>query len=173
MKALCSFLSLLICITFLQAADPSPKDSAALDTAIDQLFKILHMEENTNNMVVGMVDSQIRADPRIASARERIHVLLVQYVGWNSIKDDIRGVWKSHFTLEEIKQLTAFYSTPTGKKYIDLMPTVLNEGSVIVNQRMTQHTPELLKVLQEELKKSAAANPGNPSPLSTKATTIK
>ena len=62
--------------------------------------------------------------------------------------------FSKHFTIEEIKEITAFYETPTGQKFISTTPTVMQESATIMNEK---YAPQLQKIgdkiAEEELKK--------------------
>ncbi len=74
------------------------------------------------------------------------------------IKELIENVYypafSKHFTIAEIKEITAFYETPIGQKFISTTPTVMQESSTLMNEK---YAPELQKIgskiAEEELKK--------------------
>ncbi len=42
--------------------------------------------------------------------------LFAKYMNWASLKDDMVKIYMAEFTAPELKELTAFYQTPVGKK---------------------------------------------------------
>jgi hypothetical protein len=46
----------------------------------------------------------------------------------DDLEDLVVPIYDRHFTLGEVNQLIAFYSTPTGKKVIAEMPGVMQES---------------------------------------------
>jgi hypothetical protein len=47
-------------------------------------------------------------------------------------------VYKKHFTIDEIKEITSFYEKETGKKYISIAPTLMQESADVYNQNYNQ-----------------------------------
>lgn len=67
-----------------------------------------------------------------------------KYLTWDAIKEDVIKLHMESFTEEELKDITAFYRTPTGKKSISLMPTLLAKNVEIVQQKLAEHRDELI-----------------------------
>ena len=63
-------------------------------------------------------------------------------------------VFSKHFTVAEIKELTAFYESPIGQKFISTTPTVMQESTTMMTEK---YAPQLQKIgnniAEEELKK--------------------
>lgn len=67
------------------------------------------------------------------------------------LTNDIVDVWASNFSIEDLKQLRAFYSTPLGQKLIATLPKVTQEGMAqgqawgqkIYQASIQKHRPEL------------------------------
>ena len=59
---------------------------------------------------------------------------------------EIVPLYARHFTTAEIKQLTAFYATPLGRKMMATMPK-LSAESMVISQRIV--TPRLGKLMQD------------------------
>ena len=65
--------------------------------------------------------------------------------------DQVIPVYDKYFTHQEIKELIAFYETPTGKKAIVVLPKVVNEG-IVIGQRWGQSLgPEIEKRVKAAL----------------------
>lgn len=59
------------------------------------------------------------------------------------LKEKMFALYKKHFTLEEVKQINAFLSTPVGQKMQKLTPEFAAEGAKIVQ------APEAQQKIQE------------------------
>jgi hypothetical protein len=59
---------------------------------------------------------------------ERLYEAIANGDGRRWFENAIIKIYRKHLTLEDVKQLTAFYSTPAGKKYISLLPVFLEES---------------------------------------------
>jgi hypothetical protein len=67
--------------------------------------------------------------------------------------DDTATVYARIFTLEELRQLNAFYDSPLGKKVIEKMPALLKECSELGQQMGVDVMRELFRSMQPELQK--------------------
>lgn len=61
--------------------------------------------------------------------------------------------YASHFTEAELKELIAFYRSPTGKKLVTELPTVLEESFAGVRQWGAKTSEEFITALRAEMKK--------------------
>ena len=86
---------------------------------------------------------------------KRMKVKIAEVMPLNELINDVYyPAFSKHFTVAEIKELTAFYESPIGQKFISTTPTVMQESTTIMNEK---YTPELQKIgskiAEEELKK--------------------
>lgn len=63
-------------------------------------------------------------------------------------------VYSRYFTLNEITELTSFFSSPLGKKYASVTPALMQESVALINSR---YTPELQKKSRELAEEEFAA----------------
>jgi hypothetical protein len=59
-------------------------------------------------------------------------------------------VYDKHYTLEEIKELIAFYKTPTGQKVLKIMPAVAEDAMKLTQERLLPKIPGIIQELLEE-----------------------
>jgi len=159
-KVLVLFLALVSLAPISFAQPKSGGDS--LDQATDELMTILQMEKNTNDLIRRAIDARIAQEPRAAGAREQMIALLTKYIGWEAIRDDIKNIYKGQFTEPEMRELISFYKSPIGQKYLRVMPSILDQGSIVIQQRKTPHQAELEYIINEEVKRATAAQPAPP-----------
>jgi len=163
MKRLSLLSAILLLFLFVHPAFSEKKDedtSASPGTSYDtaeELMTVLEMEKSTNDLITNAVDAQIKQDPRAAAARDKMYELLTKYIGWKAIHDDIKNIWKGQFTEPEMRELIAFYKSPIGKKYIHVQISLFDQSNIAIQQRMTQHMPELLMLVKDEIKRAGAA----------------
>ena len=63
-------------------------------------------------------------------------------------------VYAQHFTVSEIEELITFYESPIGRKYISVIPTLMQEAVVIINQKYTPVLQQIsIKIAEEEMEK--------------------
>ena len=63
------------------------------------------------------------------------------------------GVYDKYYTLEELKDLIAFYKTPTGQKSLRLMTPIFAETMRQMQERLLPKVPIVMQELQDEDRK--------------------
>jgi hypothetical protein len=69
------------------------------------------------------------------------------------VLDDVAHVMASKLTEAEIKEVLAFYESPTGKKFVAAEPAFVNELQVAGSNWRQKLADDLLPRVREELKK--------------------
>ena len=67
--------------------------------------------------------------------------------------EGIVAVYARNFTIEEMRQITAFYGQPVGQKLLDKMPVVAQESMDVGRQFGQSIAGELQRLVIEELRK--------------------
>jgi len=62
---------------------------------------------------------------------ERLYDEIANGNGRRWFENAIIKIYRQHLTVEDVKELNAFYSTPAGKKYISLLPVLLEESKEV------------------------------------------
>lgn len=75
-----------------------------------------------------------------------------KYINWEIIRDQLSVVYAKEFTEKELKDLTAFYQSPLGKKLTEKQPVILQKGVEIGQQAVQSHQVELQQMMQEAFK---------------------
>ena len=137
-------LPLLVCS--IAAADEASHREAA--------FRILDITKGERSMQTGlkmMIDPIVAGmkqsgmpEEAVQEVKQAINEWFVHELKWADLKPKIAGSYMQHFTEPELKELLAFYQTPTGQKALEKLPLVTKEGSEI--------SIEYVKGKQESLK---------------------
>ncbi|MGZ5024942.1 MAG: DUF2059 domain-containing protein [Chthoniobacterales bacterium] len=153
-----SLLPLLAALVLLQPtalrADPASHRAAA-----ESLLTLMDMDKMMSQSVDQMLQIQIKQNPSLAQYETQMRAFLNKYLSWASMKDDMLTIYTSEFTEDELKQLTAFYQTPLGKKTVQKMPALMQKGAEISQKRLQEHLPELQAEIQKAGPPASAAAP--------------
>ena len=133
-------------------------DEASHRAAAESLLTLMDMDKMMSQSADQMLQIQIRQNPSLAQYEPQMRTFLNKYLSWASMKDDMLNIYTSEFTEDELKQLTAFYQTPLGKKTVSKMPALMQKGAEISQKRLQEHLPELQAAIQ------AAGPPKGASP---------
>ena len=133
-------------------------DAASHRAAAEALLNLMDMQKMMSSSVDQMLQMQIKQNPGLAQFETQMRSFLNKYLSWASMKDDMLNIYVSEFSEDELKQLTAFYQTPLGKKTVEKMPALMQKGAEISQKRLQEHLPELQASIQ------AATAPASASP---------
>jgi uncharacterized protein len=134
----------------LRAEPPNPQPSDAKE-AVDVARELLKlMSHDLLARLVGQVttqmwpaiESRLRAYNRtideatLADLRKELERIQIDYM-MNLVKDG-PAIYARHFTAEELREVIAFYRTPTGRKLLERTPQLSAEVTAMI----TPHMPE-------------------------------
>ena len=87
-----------------------------------------------------------------------------------TMKNDVAKIYSEVFTKDELDEIAAFHSTPTGQMMLQKQPEVQNKLGAIIQGRMMEVMPKVQKMGQEfaaEQKAKRAAGGAVPPPAAT------
>lgn len=123
---------------------------------IEELFDALQMEKTYNDILNQTLDLQIQQNPTMLSYRDTLKTFFDKYISYEQVKPDLEALYSQTFSESEIKELTAFYKTPTGQKAITAMPQLFQQGAMIGQMRVQENMGELEAMLTEEINRRQA-----------------
>jgi hypothetical protein len=146
---------------FFKATNIEAQYSQILDVMIVQLQQgfVVSFRETLKNIGDITPEQKERLKQLFEKSMEsyvkRMKVKISEVMPLNELINNVYyPAFSKHFTLAEIKELTAFYESPIGQKFISTTPTVMQESTTIMNEK---YTPELQKIggkiAEEEVKK--------------------
>ena len=141
-----SALVLGLCLVSAQAQ----ADDASHMAAVQELFKVMHMDETMSKSIDAMLDQQVKQNPLIGRFRAVMSAFLQKHMSWQSIEPEMAKIYMQEFTEAEIKEMTTFYKTPLGQKVITKTPAMMAKGAEIGQARVQQNMAELQKMIADE-----------------------
>jgi uncharacterized protein len=124
-----------------------PVAKEAVDAARDLLMLMSHdmimrLVGQVTTQMWPAIESRLRAynksldDAGLADLRKELERIQVDYM-MNIVKDG-PAIYARHFTAQELREIIAFYRTPTGRKLLDTTPQLSAEVAAMI----TPHMPE-------------------------------
>ena len=105
------FLSILYATQAMAQDTGQERIYAAFD-----LLKVMGMEEQLKDSIDRMVSVELELNPGLVPYRHVLIKFYNKYIGFEGSRNEIAELYANTFTLEEIRELTEFYSTRLGKK---------------------------------------------------------
>jgi hypothetical protein len=155
------------------AADAAPAPAPANAAAVRELMDAMNyrtmwkasmdqMSKTMPNMMRGQMEAAIKADTSLSEAQRldkllkmeaelpKMAAVLGNVFNDPGLMDDMEvemiALYSRHFTVDELKQIAAYYRTPVGTKSMQLMPQVMAE-SMAIGQRVTM--PRIQKAMEQ------------------------
>jgi hypothetical protein len=87
---------------------------------------------------------------------KRFQEKFLQKLDLNAVIEETSiAIYDKHYTLEEIRDLIAFYKTPTGQKAVRLMTTIMSDSMQAMQEKLLPKIPVIVKEIEEEIRKEA------------------
>ncbi len=162
-------IALMLCVAFAgTAAAQQPAANAPASKAdVERLLQVMHMQQTMVKMAKAMsgpmhkmIHEEYLKDKEKcklpADFEARMNEILdqsMQSVPWQKMIQEIVPVYQRHFTKADIDGLIAFYSGPTGQKFMREAPAISAETMQVTMPIMLARNTELIKRVKQEFQK--------------------
>lgn len=164
MRAMHRTLSIGVLALALAAASPAAfaqgaKPSAAALATAKQLVTATGATTLFSPLIAGVIEQSkllyLQQNPMLQKDLNEIAAQLrTEFTPkFAEITDEVAHEYATHFTEQELKDILAFYQTPTGKKLLQEQPTVANESMKFAQDWANKLSTEVTAKMRDELKK--------------------
>jgi hypothetical protein len=108
-----------------------------------QLLSEAGTEGAMTTMTDVMLKQQLEANPTIKPYEAVMRTFFQKYVSFAAIREDLAKLYMERFTELQLRQMLAFYQTPTGRIAVKELPKVIEAGAQLGKQRVEEHISEL------------------------------
>jgi uncharacterized protein len=122
--------------------------------AAKELMQVMHVDKTLHDQIAAAFDLQVQNNPAMAPMRPVMQQFLDKYLNWESIGPQVTTVYAQTFTVSELKDLIAFYKTPTGQKVASQSATLGAKSEAIGLQVVQAHQQELVDLIRQQSTKS-------------------
>jgi hypothetical protein len=143
--------------------EPAARSAAApsashLKTATE-LLELVHVDRSTADALDVVLKAQLRHQPKLAPYEDTLRAFMQKYMSWESLKGDYARIYAEAFSEEELRQMIAFYRTPTGQKAIKMIPELMAKGAALGQSRVQENREELQRMIQKRQKEIESHHP--------------
>ena len=124
-------------------------DEASCRQAVEELFNQTGMPAALDQMVVQISATLTGAAPEDANYGDAMNAYVRKYIRWEAMKDELAALYMRTFSEQELRELIAFYGTPTGRKFLQQSPALGQEIAAAVHRRLVENSPELKKMMMD------------------------
>ena len=148
-------------------------DTQARHEEADKLLTAMHTEqmvEGTTTRMLSLVDrfnqSAIKQgtlsteqSDAIQKAEDEARATIRKELGYATLKGDFVSAYADTFSVQELKDLTGFYSSPIGQKLVEKQPALNEKLGQLAQQKMKTVMPGVVQKLREAAQKNIPPAP--------------
>ena len=137
------------------AAAPALPPIAAGDSArpasIERLLAVAYPEATHTQLVEQTLRMMVRSNPMFGQAEPALRTFMGKHMSYAALRADQARVFRETYTEGEVQELTKFYASDAGRRFLAKMPAVMARSQELSQQRMQAHLPELMGLLQAQM----------------------
>ena len=155
---LAMLVAMLSCVTRAALADEASHTAkvheffkvAKLDQLSAQIMKQA-MDQVNSGLMQQMLGVKLTAEQQQQAdeLKAKISAVLTNALGWEKLEPEYTKMYAAAFTEQQMDDILAFYKSPTGQAMIEKNPMLLQESSALAQQRMSDVTPEVEKLIKD------------------------
>jgi len=127
------------------AADAPPDSHLAAATEMLRAMNVEKQMEAGENM---MADLMIQQNPTLGPYKDVILKWAAGFLNWDMFGARLAQMYKDAYTESELRDITAFFKSRTGQKYIATMPKMMHDQSELGSMMAREHADELQAMLR-------------------------
>ncbi len=147
----------LVNVSASELAEDAANQEAIIEA--EKLLSNIDMAEILEQSINQQLDFQIQQSPELLPYRGVMQAFLNKHMGYASLKDDIVNLYSTTFSVRELKDISAFYSTETGKKTLQKLPSLTRMSTQIGSERVQANLEELHQMLENAAKLVEGSKP--------------
>ena len=166
---------MLFTILILSCRSIAHASEATHRAAAEQMLQVTKAERNIAGFYAqmgAMVEQQFKqmdvpedAIPILAKFQKKQMDVMKEELSWQKLKDEVASAYMKICSEDEIREITKFFSSPIGVKYVDKIPELTQEMMKSVQSRIPSLTEKMSKIgeeLRADLEKYDEANRTQP-----------
>ncbi len=145
----------LALLLLLAAASPAAAQEIADShlAAAEALLVAAETEAVMNQGIDSMLESQIEINPEMEAFDDIMRAFAREHLSWEAIRDEMVRIYAQAFTEDELREITAFYQTETGRKAVLLTPRLMAQGMEVGQRAFLANRAELEARIEERMRK--------------------
>jgi hypothetical protein len=150
------------CLLVLCLASPLLAEEPVVDThraAAEACVQSLGGEEMFQDVMDATMGILLQQNPDLEPFMDVMTEFFAEVMPWSVVSEMYVELYMESFTETELREVTAFMSTPTGMKYVALVPGLMEDAGAFSNGLLMEHAEELQEVIMKramELEAQAA-----------------
>lgn len=121
--------------------------AAASDSVAMQLSRLVLSKDSYSAMIKQVMQGMIQASgqPADAATQSKLEAVILEALPYDEMLQNNAKVYGSRFKDSELKDIIAFYKTPTGAKLVKELPNISGDVGKLVGKIIPERLPALMK----------------------------
>lgn len=124
--------------------------STSHELEAEKLLEISGTKAAMETMADIMLAQQLQQNPSLAPYEKVMRDFFNKHLGYEKIKPFYISMYTETFTESELKELNDFYTTPTGRKAVEALPALMQQGGEYGGRVMQENLDELRQNITKE-----------------------
>jgi hypothetical protein len=154
----------LLAAALLTPALPAAADEAAKTAAAEELLLAMGIDRTLEEIQDNKLAAISAQQPGLIPYKDTLKAFLSKHLNWEALKESLIAIYAAEFSTAELKELTAFYRTPTGKKLAERTPTLKAAENRLYVVRFNMHGDELREMITARERELTKAPPAEAAP---------
>jgi hypothetical protein len=121
--------------------------------AVFELLEISGANAAMSSMADVTLTQLMVSHPELKDYEEVMRTFFKRYMSVEAMRDDFATLYTTKFTELQLRQMSAFYRTPTGTLAVRELPLLVKEGASIGQKIVERHQDELTNMVMTEYKR--------------------
>lgn len=130
--------------------------------AASELVRLMNLEQEMMGGATAMVDAMLQQNAALGPYRDTILKWAEKYLTWEEVAPKVTAMYEETYSEAELREIIAFYSTPTGRKVLATSPDLMKRGAMIGAEVAQAHMHELEQMIEERSKALEQPKPQGP-----------
>ncbi len=121
-----------------------------------RVLEISGMRTSYAEMLEISLKSILKVNPTLVQFEAGFREFFATYANYDAIAPDFAELYMRTFDELQLRQIEAFYRTPTGVRAVRELAKIMQEGGKIGERKVQEHQKELIEILTKSQKNSSA-----------------
>ena len=141
----------LVVLLLFAAAGPVSAQSAERIEAARALVEAMDMGETMQESAELGMRNEMARNPQMAGYSDIVEKYVDMALDWNEISEEVIRTYAQHFTADELGELTAFYQSPIGQRFVEVSPELNASIQEITSRRIQAVMPQMQQELMQRM----------------------
>ena len=145
----------LVVLLLVAVAAPLQAQSAERIEAARALVDAMDTAETMQESAELGMQNELARNPQLSGYSDIVNKYVEMALDWDEISEDVIRTYANHFTADELRQLTAFYQSPIGQRFVEVSPQLNASIQEITARRMQNVMPQMQQELMQRMMEDA------------------